>query len=163
MARRQRFFHTDYFSLILTLALQAGQAQADFGQSIANAWGNDLTGVTVGPFWMRWEAFSVDTGTDNGGIAVGICMAQQNVEAVDQAEVHQHNGRYVLHDAIHAAEQGTAGNLMIPFTSSGALYVESKAMIRVPRVDDTLFIVAGQESPLNINIRGAVTAMVMMP
>jgi len=163
MARRQRFLFTDFFALVLTGSGKSNQTQSDFGSSIATAVGSDLIGATVGPFWARWYVVDSDTGTDSGGVAWGVRMGNEDMDAVDQPTVADHAGRYALHDAQHVLEAGTANNVAHPWRGGPSTRIESKSKVRVPRIEDTLWVVGGQESALNIQIKIALTVLVLLP
>jgi len=163
MARRQRFFHTDYFNLIPSSFGFSGQAFGDFGLSIANFWGNSISGVTVGPFWMNWWVLSLDAGIEAGGVAVGVIMATDQAEAADLPAVDSHGGRYAIHSAVHTRLTAVSAVLPQPWNQLGMMQVESKSQVKVPRVDQTLFVVAGLEVEMDVSVRVALTAMVVLP
>jgi len=163
MARRQRFFHTDYFNLIPPAGGRDGQQAGNFGASIANFWGNDLTGVTVGPFWYSWWPLTLDTGTEGGGIAWGVVKATDEVLAGNLPDVQAHGGRYVVHQAVHVRLNGILAVAPQLFDQLGMVIGMSKAQVKVERVEDTLFVCAGLEVAMDVSVRIAITAMVVLP
>jgi len=164
MARRQRFFASDTVTFALAGgAGQANQQQSDFGAQVSTALGSDLVGVTFGPFYLRWYCTNGDTGIDVGGVAIGMRRSTSLIEAIDQPTVLAHDGRWVIHDVAQVAESGTANELCIPFNGGGWMNQVSNSKSKMMGIDDTLFLVTGQESSLNIQVRVSMTAMVMLP
>ena len=173
-SERGKLFTSGFYELQLLAAAQGqtGQQQINLGNKFAAKADRNLLNVTASRVWIkgvwRWGNYIPAVTPVWSAFALGVVRATEFIDAVDQADLLDHEGDLMLHDIRVLKEPiGDALNAMDPDNTTGGavLDLQSRGQRKLARNGETLFLVASKRSVTeqDVALTVAVTILWLLP